>query len=268
MRRIAGLAIALAALAKSSPSRADATDGVSEELRRWSGSNALTLPRGRWEFGLFGASHYGLTDSVELSLHPVLVFALPHLEAKLIAAREHRSAIAVRGRASYPTTFLEIVSKEGQFGLLPATSEPPVALQLDVDVIASSEWFDGELASMWLGGTVAAHEAFTPMELPLLDFPFLYQRFAALYGPGVVRIGFSFEGVIAGGLHYATELESYLMPGLPDVENASAVEHGLELEYRFGEHVALSSGLRTSYAKYPYGRRTHFLPYLDVRTGF
>jgi hypothetical protein len=268
VRRFFGLAIAMALLGEPSLCWADSTPSVSTELRLWSGSNALTVPRGRWEFGLFGASHHGLTDAFELSLHPVLVFALPHLEAKLMAARDQGSAVALRTRASYPTTFLEIVSKEGQFGLLPATSEPPVAFQLEADVVASSEWFDGELASMWLGGTVAAHEAFTPMELPLLDFPFLYQRFAALYGPGVVRIGFSFEGVIAGGLYYSTELESYLMPGLPDVENASAIEHALELEYRFGEHVAVSSGLRTSYAKYPYGRRTHFLPYLDVRTGF
>ncbi len=258
----------MAALGAPSLARAESTDEISKNLRLWSGANALTVPSGRWEFGLFGASHYGLTDSIELSLHPLLVIALPHLEMKLVAPQERRSAIGLRIRASYPTTFLEIVSKEGQFGLLPATSDPPVALQLEEDVIASSEWFDGELASIWLGATVAVHESFTPMELPLLDFPFLYQRFASLYGPGVVRIGFSFEGVIAGGLYYATELESYLMPDLPDVENASAIEHGLELEYRFSEHVALSAGLRTSYAKYPYGRRTHFLPYADVRTGF
>jgi hypothetical protein len=84
----------------------------------------------------------------------------------------------------------------------------------------------------------------------------------------VPRIGFSFEGIVTGGLAYATELVTYFMPGLPDVDNATAIEHGLSFEYRFGEHVALSSGLRTSYAKYPYGRRTHFLPYVDVRTGF
>lgn len=268
MKRFVALAIALSALGETSHCAAESTPGVSRGVRLWSGSNAFTVPDGRWEFGLFGSSHYGLTDSIELSLHPLLVLALPHLEAKLMAEQNHRSAIAFRARASYPTTFLEIVSKEGQFGLLPATSEPPIAFQLDADVMASSEWFDGELASVWLGGSVAVHEAFTPMELPLLDFPFLYQRFAALYGPGVARIGFSFEGVVAGGLYYATELESYLMPGLPDVENASAIEHGLELEYRFGERVGLSAGLRTSYAKYPYGRRTHFLPYLDVRTGF
>jgi hypothetical protein len=268
MRTVVLLAVAAATTFGTPAARADGARDDAPKLRLWSGSNALTVPRGRWEFGLFGASHHGLGDSFELSLHPVLVFALPHLEAKLMAAHDRRHVLGVRTRVSYPTTFLDIVSKEGTFGLLPATSHPPVAVQLEADAIATSEWFDGELVSVWIGGAVAFHESFTPMELPLLDFPFLYQRFAPLYGPGVPRIGFSFEGVIAGGLWYSTELVSYLMPGLPDVENASAIEHGAELEFRFGERVAVSAGLRTSYAKYPYGRRTHFLPFLDVRTGF
>jgi hypothetical protein len=185
-----------------------------------------------------------------------------------MAARDARHVLGLRARASYPTTFLDVIAKEGQFGLLPATSKPPFAVQFEADALASSEWFEEELVSVWIGAAVAVHEAFSPMELPLLDFPFLYQRFAPLYAPLVPRLGFSFEGVVVGPLHYSTELVAYVMPGLPDVDNASAVEHALTLEIRFGERVALSGSLRTSYAKYPYGRRVHFLPYLDLRTGF
>jgi hypothetical protein len=266
--RLAALALALVATTHGALSRADEATSAPPRSRLWSGPSALTVPRGRWEFGLLGGAHHGLTDSLELSLHPVLVFALPHLEAKLMAARDRRHVLGLRARVSYPTTFLSLVSKEGSFGLLPATTEPPFAIELEADAIASSEWFDDQLVSVWLGGAVAVHEPFTPMELPLLDFPFLYQRFAPLYGPGVPRVGFSFEGIVVGGLHYAAELVAYLMPGLPDVENAYALENGIDLEYRFGEHVALSAGLRTSHARYPVGERTHFLPYFDVRTGF
>jgi hypothetical protein len=268
MKRVIAVAAAVGVLAGSTRSRAELAIGDPQSPRLWSGSNALTVPKGRWEFGLFGASHYGLTDSIELSLHPLLVVVLPHLEVKVMAARDARLILGLRARASYPTTFLDLVAKEGQFGLLPATSKPPFAIQLEADALASSEWFDDQLVSAWLGAAVAVHEAFSPMELPLLDFPFLYQRFAPLYAPIVPRLGLSFEGLVVGGLHYSTELVAYVMPGLPDVENATAIEHALTLEFRFGEHVALSGSLRTSYAKYPYGRRTHFLPYLDVRTGF
>ena len=268
MKRVVALAVVFGAMTESAVSRADTEAGAPRALRLWSGSNALTVPKGRWEFGLFGASHHGLTDSLELSLHPLLVVVLPHLEAKLMSARDARHVLGLRARVSYPTTFLDAVAKEGQFGLLPATSQPPFAVALEVDAMASSEWFDDQLVSMWLGAAIAVHEPFTPMDLPLLDFPFLYQRFAALYAPAVPRIGFSFEGAIVGKLHYSTELVAYIMPGLPDVEGATALEHAMTLEVRISEHVALSGSLRTSHAKYPYGRRTHFLPYLDVRTGF
>ena len=253
MKSFFRIATALVALSTACTARAEPGRALPKKLRLWSGSNALTVPRGRWELGLLGGVHHGLTDSIELSLHPVLLVALPHLEAKFMAAKSPRHVFAVRTRVSYPTTFLDIVSKEGSLGLLPATSKPPMAIQLEADALVSSEWFEDQLVSIWLGGAVAVHEAFTPMELPLLDFPFLYQRFAPLYGPGVPRVGFAFQGAVVGGLHYATELVSYLMPGLEDIDNASAIEHGIELEYRFGEHFASSLGLRTSHATYPYG---------------
>ena len=268
MRALEVLFLVLAVTSGTPPAWGDSQAGAPEKIRLWSGPNALTVPRGRWEFGLLGSSHHGITDSIELSLHPMLLVALPHIEAKIMAARDPQHVVGLRVRASCPTTFLEIVSKEGSLGLLPATTKPPLALQLEGDGIASSEWFDEHLVSVWAGIAIAAHTPFTPMELPLLDFPFLYQRFAPLYGPGVPRVGFSFQGVVLGGLHYTTELVFYLMPGLPDVENASAVEHGIELEYRFSDHVAVSAGLRTSHAEYAVGRRTHFLPYVDFRTGF
>ena len=126
MKRVVAMAVAFGAITESAPARADAEDRVPRTLRLWSGSNALTVPNGRWEFGLFGASHYGLTDWIELSMHPLLVVVLPHLEAKLMAARDARHVLGLRARASYPTTFLDIVAKEGQFGLLPATSKPPL----------------------------------------------------------------------------------------------------------------------------------------------
>jgi hypothetical protein len=268
MKGFVALLLALALTSAAPAARADSGGGAPEKPRLWSGPNALTVPKGRWEFGLLGGSHHGLTDSIELSLHPMLLVALPHLETKIMAARDPRHVLGLRLRASYPTTFLEIISKEGSLGLLPATTKPPLALQLEGDGIASSEWFDEHLVSVRLGIAVALHTPFTPMDLPLLDFPFLYQRFAPLYGPGVPRGGFSFQGVVLGGLQYTTELVFYVMPSPPHVGNSSAIEHGIELEYRFSEHLAVSTGLRTTHAKYAFGTRTHFLPYLDLRTGF
>ena len=261
--RARGALLAACVLAASA-----AQAGEPEAHSNWSGNHARTIARGRVELGLLQSSHYGLSDRVEVSLHPLLFFALPHVELKALALARGRLSLAARGRLAYPTLFLGLVSREGAGGLLPKSSSPPQALQIEGDFLATAAWADQQLASAWLGLAVAAHASFDPQELPLLDFPFLYPRFAALYTVLVPRAGLAFEGRIVGSLFYDLQLGSYLMPALPDVGTAWALEQAVTLEYRFGDRVAFSLGVRTSEAKYAYATRCHFLPYVDVRVGF
>jgi hypothetical protein len=236
--------------------------------RVWSGAHAPTLPRGRLELGLFQSAHYGVTDRVEVALHPAWFFVLPHLELKALAAARGRFSLSVQARLGYPTLFLKLVSKSGAGGLLPATSSPPQALQIEGDLLGTGQLAGDLLISAALGLAVAPHASFNDQELPLLDFPFLYPRFAPLYTVLVPRALVNLEGRVWGGLHYEASLLGYLMPQLPDVGTAYALEQAIELEYRFGERVGVSAGLRISEAKYAYANRTHFLPFVDVRVGF
>jgi hypothetical protein len=234
----------------------------------WSGDHALTIPRGRLELGVLSSSHYGLTERLELSLHPLWFFALPHLEAKALAGTAGPWTFAARARLAYPTWFLGLVSREGAGGLLPKTSKPPQALQIEGEAIATVPWFEQQWASFSAGIAVAPHARFEPSELPLLDFPLLYPRFAPLYTVLVPRARLSLEGHVAAGLFYAFSATGYAMPELPDVGTAYALEPALQAEYRFGDRVALSLGLRTSLAEYAYGVRFHYLPFADARFGF
>jgi hypothetical protein len=231
----------------------------------WSTNSAWTLPRGRWELGLFGASRVGVTDRVELAVHPLLFFALPHAEAKLRLFEHGDLTFASRHRLSYPTWFLKLVSKEGSGGLLPATTDVPQALQLESDAIGSWRWAPDQLATLGWGLAVAPSES--TRDLPLLDFPFLYPRFAALHAWGVPRMWLSFDGRVLGPVYHALDARWYVLP-LADVEGAYAFESGVAIEYRFGSSVALRLGTRTSIARYPIGTRFHYLPYVDVRVGF
>jgi hypothetical protein len=270
MRRVTVLAALLGML----PTRAGAECQSVYGCRHpsWSGNHALTIEPKRLELGLFQSAHYGLGHNLELSLHPVAFFALPQLELKTtLASSQRRAWLGLRGRFSYPTLFLGLVSRSGSGGLLPEASDPPPAFQGEIELITTRAWGQGHrhLASVLLGLALAAHRSFTPEQLPLLDFPFLYQRFAPLYAPAVPRFGASFEGPLVGKLWYDASVTYYLMPSLPDVGLAYALEPAAALEYRFaGDRVALSLGLRGSGARYAYGTRFHFLPYADLRVGF
>jgi hypothetical protein len=238
------------------------------ELRRWSGSNAFTIPSGRCEIGLFQLSHYGVSDRLELALQPIAFFALPHLELKQRFFETEGLAAAFRYRVSYPTAFLGLVSREGSGGLLPATSDPPFAIQIEGDGVFSHVFRARQIVSLAFGLAVAPHASFEPEELPLLDFPFLYPRFAPVYSVLVPRASASLEGPVVAALHYALELRAFLMPELPDAGTAAAFEQSFSLEYRFGTRLGISAGLMASEAEYAIGYRLHFLPYLDARVGF
>ena len=253
-----------AALLSAAPLRAE----PAQMLTTWSGNHAPTMPKGRLELGLFQSAHYGLTDRVEVSLHPLWFFALPHVELKALAREAGPLSLAVRTRLGYPSIFLGLVSRAGAGGLLPKTSSPPQALQIEGDLLGSVQFAARHLATVSLGLAVAPHTSFTAEQLPLLDFPFLYPRFAALYTVLVPRAGLGVEGQLWRGLFCELSLLGFLMPELPDLGTAYAVEEAAALEYRWGERAAVSLGMRASEAKYAYGERVHFLPYADVRVGF
>lgn len=239
----------------------------------WSGKHALVIPERRLELGLFGSSHYGWRG-LEFSLHPIWFFALPHVEMKVqTGAVGVQSLSAMQLRLSYPTAFLKLIAREGAGGLLPNTSSPPQTVQLEFDYLLTA--FSGPLsggyrhmATVSVGAAVAVSGSFTPRELPLLDFPFAYPRLAAVYAGGVPRFALHFEGPLLHKLHYELSATYYALPDLPDVSAPFALEPAGQFEYRFNDQVAVSLGIRTSVAKYPYGTRFHALPYADVRVGF
>jgi len=255
-----GLGVAVAG--QAGPARAT-SDADAAPL--WSSQGAYTLPAGRWELALIAPSRYGLADGVELAVQPIVFFVLPHAELKLRWLERGAVTLALRPRVSYPTPFLAFVSREGAGGLLPATTDPPFALLLEADAIASYRLAPEHAANARLGLAVAPRSSSDA--LPLLDFPFLYPRFAALYTSAVPRLALGVEGRLLGSCFYTVDAIAYLLP-LDEVDAGYAFEPSGELEYRFGERVALDAGLRASVARYPVGTRFHYLPYLDVKVGF
>jgi hypothetical protein len=160
---------------------------------------------------------------------------------------------------------LNLISKEGAGGLLPATTDVPQALELEADGVVSFRFHERQLASLTAGVAVAPRGESS--DFPLLDFPLLYPRFAPLYSWGVPRFELYVEGHVIEGLYYGAGIRTYLL-FLDEVEGEYAFEQVLAPEYRFGERFAVELGVRTSLARYPVGTRLHWLPYFDLVLGF
>ena len=235
----------------------------------WGSDAARPVAEGRVEVGLFSESRWGAMRNLELSTHPLWFFILPQVQAKVQWWQRDRVFFSSGHRAAYPSVFLSLVAKEGALGLLPPDAEVPVALILDNHAILTWGWFQGHDATIQLGAAVAPR---TSSSLPVLDFPFLYQRFAPLFSSVAPRGGLVFGGDLGSSLGYSLGGEVFWF-SLPSektggLDAAWAFEEALRLDYYPGQSWRVSASLRASHAQLPIGWRTHLLPQIDLRVAW
>jgi hypothetical protein len=233
-------------------------------LSDWSGRSALVQPRAHGQVALFAESRVGVGHALQVGLHVAGWAALaPH--ASLLYRFLQRGAYHVSARlgVAYPSPTLALLSGTGAGALLPEDTTPSQALLFDPGVRGSVELPHSQLITLEVALPFAAK--FTHGDSPLLDFPFLYPRFAALHTPVTVRLCATAEGLIAGAFRWVAALDTWIVP---------VVEHGFALEPRAGlgwlaqRRATLELGYRASYARYPVGLRFHNTPYFDVRVRF
>jgi hypothetical protein len=260
-RHLLGTGSALLVLAGSPGGAAAATP---EHFSAWPEQSALTLAPDRIVVGLFSQSSWGVNARVELRVHPVWFWVMPHAEVKLRWLDAGHLQLASTHRLAYPTPLLALVSREGSGGLLPATTDVPYALIADSDVVGSAEWYPRQWLSARLGVSVAIQGGGDEI---LLDFPFLYQRFAALAAPAVPKLALSANGEVLERLSYALEFRHYWLP-LTDFPLLEASEYAGELYFQLATAQRLGLGARLSVAHLPIGWRSHLLPFVDYQLRF
>lgn len=227
----------------------------------WSTGTAIPMPEDRWEFGLIHPLRWGVAEGLELSTHPVLTLVMPHVDAKILWYDEAPLHLASRVGLAYPSLLLDLVAREGAGGLLPPTSEVPQGVIADTDLLMTLSLHDTHWLTLEAGLSVAPRGA---SDIPVLDFPFLYPRFAVLSAPFVLHWGLGVEGVLWEQLGYTVDVDVWSMA---EVMGGWALEHGLSMTWYINETVGLSAGYRLSRSRYPAGIQLHVLPYLDVLIG-
>lgn len=95
----------------------------------------------------------------------------------------------------------------------------------------------------------------------------MYQRFAALNAPLLVRTGAELDGRISGGLIYRADLLLSAFPFDADqpIRLGWALEGGAQLGFDIKDRHRLVLFARASLAEYPVGTRIHWFPGLDYR---
>lgn len=250
MMRLA-LIVTLCLCATATTAHADTTQLVQDQ-------SAHTLPEGRLQLSLFQLSRYGLTDDIELATQPFL-FIYPRIELKARVYSRGDFHLAARASLAYPTWLMRSFVGEGALALLPQGTHIPQALIIEPSVIGTLDLAPGHELSATLGVTVAPRASWR--DVPQLDFPFLYARFAALWTLATYHLHVAYHGRLAEHWTLSAGIRDYLLPATP---GGFSIEPWAALRWQPSDHFGLEAGAILEITRYPAGRQVHQLPYLDL----
>lgn len=248
--KVQRLCVMVATCLWAATARADTTQLVQEQ-------SARTLPEGRLQLSLFQLTRYGLTDRIELSTQPFL-FIFPRVELKARFYSHGSFHVAARASVAYPTWLMRTFVGEGALALLPQGTRIPQALMLEPSLIGTLDLAPGHELSATVGMTVAPRASWR--DVPQLDFPFLYARFASLWTFATYHLHVAYHGRLAERWTLSAGMRDYLLPATP---GGFSLEPWVALRLQPSAHFGIEAGVLMEITRYPAGRQFHQLPYLD-----
>lgn len=238
-------------------------------------NSARPLPTGHVRLALFAPTRFGVTQGLELSTNPLTMWMFPHLDAKARIYARRALTIAVIGRLSYPTLLLDILAREGSLGLLPENSVVPPMLGIDAELTASVALRGGHLLSSSWGILTAPR--FSDGDFALLDFPFLYGRFAQTKTFATFRSRLTFASALSRRLYQRVDISYTVIPlrqGQGQALQPAEFKAGFALEptaflgFALSRRWLVEASLSAHAARLPVGFRLHWLPALDLHAAF
>ena len=235
--------------------------------RPWSAGTADTLPAGRVEFGVFQPLRWGITDAVDLESHIGLFALVPNLTVKLAWLRTPDFSLATEHTLTCPTPGLEMMSREGIGGILPANTRVPVIFTFSEALFVTAEHHPGQLVTGKLG-LIIGH-GFGRSTLPTIDLPVVYPRTSAWHDHVAINAGLDFDGTLWGPIDYQVDVDLWLLPHpdarAPHPEATIAFEQSTLLVWRATPRISVYLGYKAVWGQYPFGDRWDILPLFDVQ---
>lgn len=225
---------------------------------------AQVVSAGDADFGVFSPLRVGITDTTQLSTTPLTAWFFPHLDVQHAWRSTNSLVLSTRTRLSYPTLLLETFSREGTLGLLPADSDVPAMVGFDLEFLATQRVAPSQFVTSSIQVSLAPR--LQDGDFPVLDFPFLFSRFAQTKAPFAAHYRVAISGALGSRFSYFGDISYSVLPLASQL--AFSAEQSLAVTWHFAQGWALDVGERVSVAELPVGLRLHYLPVLDLRLAF
>ena len=217
------------------------------------------LPKGNFETGLFQPLRYGLSENIEISTHPVLMFFIPNLAVQKRHPNWVGLTLVSRHSLVVPTPLLKMVTKKGVGGFISPEFDIPLMIALKNEIQLKRTLNDSWL----LSGTAGLTLAYCSKKLDkrtTIDLPVVFPRLGVFYNRYGVNFRLGFAGSLLPKLDLLTDLNVLFLPGM---EEGFAFEHKNLLTWTLSNRTDIQIGYKLIFGEYPFGIQWHLLPLLD-----
>ena len=230
----------------------------------WTEGTACNIPKNRWELALFTISRYGITDKLELSAHPLMVFLMPQVKLKVGWGKYSGFALATEHGIFHPTLFLRLVARKGTGGLISPEYTIPQMFAIYNRFLVSYSPFRQALLTAHAGIEFAVKfGSLDPQST--IDLPIVYPRLAVFYNEPEFDAGLDFRGKFIPRLGWLFNVENFIVCGTP--RNYFMENKGVLAYTSKKETLRLEAGYKLCFGIYPHGSQWHLLPVIDLAFG-
>jgi hypothetical protein len=230
----------------------------------WTDGTACTIPKKRWELGLFTASRYGINNNLELSTHPLMFFLMPQVKIKVGWGEYSGFRLATEHGIFYPTVFMRLVTRKGTGGLISPEFTIPQMFAISNRFLVSFRPFKNAVLTGHAG--IAFSIKFGPLDKrSTIDLPVIYPRLAVFYNQPEFDVGIDFRGKFVPCFGWLFNVENFIVCGTP--ENYFLENKGVLAYTSKKESLRVEAGYKLCFGKYPAAPQWHLLPVIDLIFG-
>jgi len=230
----------------------------------WTYGIANTLPEKRVELAFFTPSRIGLTNKIELSIHPLMFFLMPQVTLKIRWSSFSRFAIATQHGFSYPTQLLRLAARKGTGGFISPQFGIPQMVSVYNGILVSYGLFKQSILTV-RAGIAFSIKSGSVDPASTIDLPIIYPRMAVYYNNPVFDPGIDFRGNFSRLFGWLFNIQNFIVYG---TGYNYFMENKGTLLYTSGKSTfQLHAGYKLCYGKYPYGNQWQVLPVLELIFG-
>lgn len=231
--------------------------------KKWSFNTAITMPAGKWESGLIQPLRLALGDRLELRCNALVLPLIPNAGIKKLWIRGHDFDFASEHVISWPSPFLNFVSRKGTGGLISPEFDFPFILTISNSGIATKHLQNGMLATATAGYVFAVRKS-KPDILSTIDLPVFYPRMAHYYDGSTIKAGVALKGAFANQWFFEQSLQAF---AVLRSENNFFAENSGTIMWAPGKSLRLRGGYVLTYGRYPFGKYWQIWPTFDLVFG-